>query len=36
MGKRAEPRTAGQWIRHIVVAIIAIFLVWWMLRMYVL
>lgn len=32
---RTEPRTAGQWIRYIVVAIIALFLVWWMLRSYV-
>src|ERR1019366_634395 len=33
---RTEPRTARQWIRHLVVAIIALFLVWWMLRVYVL
>jgi len=26
----------GQWVRYIVVALIAIFLVWWMLRLYVL
>jgi hypothetical protein len=26
----------GQWIRYVVVAAIALFLVWWMLRLYVL
>jgi hypothetical protein len=31
-----KPKTAGDWIVHIAGAIIAIFLVWWMLRMYVL
>jgi hypothetical protein len=31
-----KPKTAADWIVHIVGAIIAIFLVWWMLRMYVL
>ena len=33
---RTEPRTARQWIRYLVVAVIALFLVWWMLRVYVL
>jgi hypothetical protein len=33
---RTEPRTVGQWIRYVVVAPIALFLVWWMLRLYVL
>jgi hypothetical protein len=33
---RTEPRTARQWVRYIVVALIALFLVWWMLRLYVL
>ena len=33
---RTEPKTAGQWIRYVVVAAIALFLVWWMLRVYVL
>jgi hypothetical protein len=33
---RTEPKTAAQWFRYIVVAAIAIFLVWWMLRVYVL
>jgi hypothetical protein len=32
---RTEPKTVGQWIRYLVVALIALFLVWWMLRLYV-
>ena len=36
VGDRTDPRTAGQWVRYIVVAVIALFLVWWMLRVYVL
>jgi hypothetical protein len=32
---RTEPRTAGQLIRYVAVAAIALFLVWWMLRLYV-
>lgn len=36
MENRTEPKTLGQWIRYIVVAVIALFLVWWMLRLYVL
>ena len=31
-----KPKTVGDWIIHIIGGIIAIFLVWWMLRMYVL
>jgi hypothetical protein len=31
-----KPKTAGDWLVHIAGAIVAIFLVWWMLRMYVL
>jgi len=31
-----RPKTAGDWIVHIAGAIVAIFLIWWMLRMYVL
>jgi hypothetical protein len=31
-----RPKTPGQWIGHIVGAIIALFLVWWMLRVFVL
>jgi hypothetical protein len=32
---RTEPKTPGQLIRYLVVAGIALFLVWWMLRLYV-
>jgi len=32
MPNRTEPKTLGQWIRYIVVAVIAIWLVIWMLR----
>lgn len=35
MGKQTEPKTAGQWIRHLGMAIIALFLIWWLLRVYV-
>ena len=31
-----KPKTAGDWIVHIAGAMVAIFLVWWMLRLYVL
>jgi hypothetical protein len=30
-----RPKTPGQWIGHIAVVIIALFLVWWMLRAYI-
>lgn len=30
-----EPRTAGQWIKRIFFAIVALFLIWWLLRVYV-
>jgi hypothetical protein len=30
-----KPKTPGQWISHIVVALVALFLVWWMLRLFV-
>jgi hypothetical protein len=30
-----RPKTAGQWIGHIVGVIVALFLVWWMLRVFV-
>jgi len=33
---RTEPKSAGQLFRYVVVALIALFLVWWMLRLYVL
>ena len=32
MENRTEPKTTWQWIRYLVVAIIALGLVWWMLR----
>jgi len=35
VANRTEPKTVAQWIRYIVVAAIALFLVWWMLRLYV-
>ena len=31
-----KPKTAGDWVVHIAGGIVAVFLVWWMLRMYVL
>jgi hypothetical protein len=31
-----RPKTPGDWIVHIADAIVAIFLVWWLLRLYVL
>jgi hypothetical protein len=33
MENRTEPKTLGQWIRYVVVAVIAIWLVIWMLRL---
>ncbi|MGI0017197.1 MAG: hypothetical protein ACREA1_00655 [Nitrosotalea sp.] len=36
MENRTEPKTLGHWIRYIAMAAIALFLVWWMLRVYVL
>jgi hypothetical protein len=36
MFRIGRPETPGQWIGHIVLAIVALFLVWWMLRVYVL
>ena len=32
MANRTEPKTPGQWIRYIVVAAIALWLVVWLLR----
>jgi len=32
MANRTEPKTLSEWIRYIVVAVIAIWLVIWMLR----
>jgi len=31
-----RPKTVGDWVVHVAGALVAIFLVWWMLRMYVL
>jgi hypothetical protein len=31
-----NPKTPGQWIGHIIGAIVALFLIWWMLRLFVL
>jgi hypothetical protein len=31
-----KPKTTGDWLVHFAGAVVAIFLVWWMLRMYVL
>jgi hypothetical protein len=31
-----KPKTVGDWIVHVAGTIVAIFLVWWMLRLYVL
>jgi hypothetical protein len=30
-----KPRTAGDWIVHVLGAVVALFLVWWLLHMYV-
>jgi hypothetical protein len=30
-----RPKTAGQWISHFLLGVVALFLVWWMLRVYV-
>jgi hypothetical protein len=32
MANRTEPKTMGQWIRYVVMAVIALWLVVWMLR----
>jgi len=29
-----RPKSTGQWVAHFAMAIIALFLVWWMLRVY--
>jgi hypothetical protein len=33
--KESEPKTVGQWIKRIFFAIVALFLVWWLLGVYV-
>lgn len=30
-----KPKTAGEWVVHVVGAIIALFLIWWMFRLYI-
>lgn len=30
-----KPKTAGDWIAHLVLALIAIFLIWWLLRLFI-
>ena len=35
MAKESEPQTAGRWIKRILFAIVALFLIWWLLRVYV-
>jgi hypothetical protein len=35
VNNQTEPKTVRQWIRYVIVAVIALFLVWWMLRVYV-
>jgi hypothetical protein len=32
MENRTDPKTAAQWVRYVVVAVIALWLVLWMLR----
>jgi hypothetical protein len=32
MDNRTEPKTVGQWLRYVVMAVIALWLVVWMLR----
>jgi len=36
MFQLGRPRTPGQWIGHIVLGIVALLMIWWMLRVYVL
>jgi hypothetical protein len=36
MFKVGRPGTPGQWLVHIMLAIVALFLVWWLLHVYVL
>jgi hypothetical protein len=30
-----KPKTPGDWIGHFVLALVALFLVWWMLRLFI-
>jgi hypothetical protein len=36
MFKLGKPQTPAQWIGHVLLAIVALLLVWWMFRAYVL
>jgi hypothetical protein len=36
MFRFGRPQTAGQWLAHVVLAIVALFLIWWMFRAFVL
>jgi len=36
MFRFGRPRSAGQWLAHVLLAIVALFLVWWMFRAFVL
>jgi len=36
MFRFGRPQTPGQWIGHAILAVIALLLVWWMLRVFVL
>jgi hypothetical protein len=36
MPNRTEPKTPTEWLRYIVMAAVALFLVWWMLQPYML
>jgi hypothetical protein len=33
--KLGKPTAPGQWIRNILLAVVALFLIWWMLRIYI-
>jgi hypothetical protein len=35
MFRFGRPTTPGHWLAHIALAIVALFLVWWLLRVYV-
>jgi hypothetical protein len=36
MFQLGKPQTAGQWIAHVLLGVIALALIWWMVRVYVL
>jgi hypothetical protein len=35
MFRLGRPNTAGQWLSHVLLAIVALFLIWWLLSVYV-